>query len=159
MHHTTPTFQQPQARSRANSSKSSEHHNVSPSRHAKLNEEDVFLPPHKPVHIDPRTHEHFVVDQLGRKLPANSLTLELNRHGSFGPERPSQLAPQETESPKFSGVSLGADTRHSFGQPQLAPHGFSFADSGANHSSQQPPTHLSSPHPQHFSNIPDDPAP
>lgn len=157
MHHTTPTFQPPQARSRTNSSKSSEHQTVSPSRHAKLNEDDVFLPSHKPVHIDPRTHEHFVIDQQGKKLPATSLSIELNRHDSFGAEKPHYLPSQETESPKFSGIGPGGDIRHSFGQN--APHGFSFAETASIPGSGPQAAHHSPPNPQQFSNIPDDPAP
>jgi hypothetical protein len=58
---------------------------------ANPNQDDVFLPKHAPIHIDPKTHEHFQVNKDG------SIVSEENIGNTTSPQKRSS-SPQFTDS-------------------------------------------------------------
>lgn len=64
------------------------------------NMDDVFLPKHAPIHIDPKTHEHFQVSQDGTIVHEENI--DLGRSVSFTEKPVEHRDHDRSHSPQFS---------------------------------------------------------
>lgn len=66
---------------------------------ANPNQDDVFLPKHAPIHIDPKTHEHFQLKKDGSRVVEEEIYLGNSVHfGDDGIAKKRSFSPQFSES-------------------------------------------------------------
>lgn len=65
------------------------------------NMDDVFLPKHAPIHIDPKTYEHFQVQTDGTIVHEENI--DLGRSVSFADRPAGKTSQDRSPSPQFTG--------------------------------------------------------
>lgn len=121
------------------------------------NLDDVFLPKHAPIHIDPKTHEHFQLKGDGSKVVEENI--DLGKSVSFGDgvldlgDRKRSRSPQFSESaPQQQGNMMPV---HITGRAQLSPE---FSEMSQGYSQTGQPSQGSG-HRLINQDFPDDPCP